>query len=214
MNERIDYKMRYGPALAKQIHKVQKEIITLQKQINQKQKELLSLTDGLYDKPVSEDMLALHAMVAYIMSENEVTASAICKVPPRQIREWARRRNWVEKKKEHYELVEKMVDTHIAEQAETRAQVITGAYDRALGLLAAEIQDDELSELDRARAIESLVKAIDKLSSYQKEPEAEVNSPGLSAHARNILIQVQHRVPTEEAVDEIDALEAQFNELK
>jgi len=151
-------------------------------------REIMELQRGIYDKPMALEMQKEYALVAYINSEDLIAASVSCGVPVDLIGRWAKAEDWETLKHDHYEKVRmktmELLDTTVAEQ---KSKLSSAIAERAMDLVSVQLNDYDMSELDRAKATKDLIDSFVKLTGESHSGESEQKQiDGVSAQTQQI----------------------------
>ena len=95
-------------------------------------------------------------------------------------------------KQEHYNIVhEKAKEQLNSEVAELKANLLVSLYQRTQDLVSKIINDHEITELERAKALKDMVDSISKLEGgVSATPEVATVVPGISAENQQIFMNI------------------------
>ena len=177
----------------------------------QAERELTNVQGAIYDKPMALEMQREYAFTAFMNTENMMAASEKSGVPIAQITAWAEAGAWYEIKKDHYEKVHlKNREIHDTDIVEQKAQLVGSTFDVILNLLNKPIEDEGITELERAKAVKDLLDVYVKLTGVGEEEPKENAIPGISAENQQVFLNVF----SNGSVSDSDSEEAQPQEIE
>lgn len=188
----------------------------VERKIKQLQKEYIELQNGIYDKPLAPEMQEVYAKAAYLCSANAIEASMLARVPRQLINAWVREKGWDIERQQLYDKVRLRMEQYLEENVvDYKASFAVKVWKRANELLDAKLDDNEMSPLDQANAIEKLASLALQLQgdSMEKEDDGRISSI-----TQNILVNFQQKSleqsDGEDDVIDIDNLEDELLEIE
>ena len=143
-------------------------------------------------KDLSVEMQREYAYTAYIHSGSTKEAAQSTGLPEKRIKQWVNQLGWDMEKQEHYDIVhEKAKEQLNSEVAELKANLLVSLYERTQDLVSKVINDHDITELERAKALKDMVESISKLEGGMvvRSEEAPV-VPGISAKNQQIFMNI------------------------
>tara|TARA_B100000427_G_C15508514_1_gene595083 strand:+ start:956 stop:1495 length:540 start_codon:yes stop_codon:yes gene_type:complete len=143
-------------------------------------------------KDMSVEMQREFAYSAYINSGSTKETAEHTGLPEKRIRQWVTQLGWDMDKKEHYDIVhEKARDQLNSEVAELKANLLVSLYERTQELVTKVINDHDITELERAKALKDMVDSISKLEGGMVVgTQEESKVPGISAKNQQIFMNI------------------------
>jgi hypothetical protein len=148
--------------------------------------QLEELQHEIYDRPMPIEMQQQYALVAFVNSESLRAASMACGVPTAQLTKWAKMFNWDSVKRDHYEKVALKTQSLLdVEEVDRKAEVCKKLLDTIEDTIEMQIDDQDITEVERAKAVKDLVDAHSKLSTSGLSKEDARIIPGVSTKTQN-----------------------------
>ena len=152
--------------------------------------ELEDLQHEIYDKPMPIEMQQQYALVAFINSESVRAASMACGVPSAQIRKWSGEFGWDSIKKDHYQKVsmrtQEILDN---DEVDRKSIVLNKLMDTLERTIEMTVDDVDVTEVERAKAVKDMVDAYVKLSGGGSvESKETALMPGVSPQTQQLFI--------------------------
>ena len=133
-------------------------------------------------------------------------------MPRAQIRAWAKSGGWEEEKREHYRKVhQKHMEIHNTSLAEKKANLANSVYGLLADLTARIVDDEDMSELDRAKTIEILTNVASTLSQNEKKEEKPL-IPGISAENQQVFINLANS-SNGDSLGDSDSVDVEIEEM-
>ena len=155
--------------------------------------KLIPLNDSNKNiKDLSVEMQREYAYTAYIHSGCTKETAQTTGLPEKRIRQWVNQLGWDMEKQEHYNIVHQKAKEQLnSEVAELKANLLVSLYERTQDLVSKIINDHDITELERAKALKDMVDSISKLEgSVTATPEAAAVVPGISAENQQIFMNI------------------------
>tara|TARA_Y100000034_G_C6892913_1_gene411160 strand:- start:1563 stop:2174 length:612 start_codon:yes stop_codon:yes gene_type:complete len=168
--------------------------------------ELEDLQHEIYDRPMPVEMQQQYALVAFINSESIRAASMACGVPSSQIRKWSSEFGWDAIKKDHYEKVSMRTQEILDNDEVDRKSIVLNKLMNTLEkTIEMTVDDIDITEVERAKAVKDMVDAYVKLSGGGSETKEKELIPGVSPQTQQLFIsQFNTTVDNNEDSDLID----------
>ena len=133
------------------------------------------------------EMQKEYALMAYINSEDAVSASVSCGIPVSIVRKWIKAENWDAIKREHYQKVRmktvEVLDTTVAEQ---KAKLGSAVAEKAMDLISRHVDDSEMTVIEQARATKDLIDSYIKLTGDSVDVRQQDQIEGVSEKTQQI----------------------------
>jgi hypothetical protein len=169
--------------------------------------ELEDLQHEIYDKPMPVEMQQQYALVAFINSESVRAASMACGVPSAQIRKWSGEFGWDSIKKDHYQKVsmrtQEILDNDEVDRKSIVLNKLMNTLERTIEMT---VDDIDVTEVERAKAVKDMVDAYVKLSGGGgAETKETALMPGVSPQTQQLFVsQFNTTVEKNEELETID----------
>ena len=143
-------------------------------------------------KDLSVEMQREYAYTAYIHSGCTKQTAQSTGLPEKRVRQWVNQLGWEMEKQEHYSIVhQKARDQLNSEVADLKANLLVSLYEKTQDLVSKIINDHDITELERAKALKDMVDSISKLEGGMVVGSEDAPVvPGISAKNQQIFMNI------------------------